>query len=783
MHTLHHKLLHDLARHRAQFLAIALVIGIGIAGQVASGGLLVSLASAREDFYSSQRFADVFVSLERAPAPVARRIAVLPGVRAVEPRIATRAVIADPRLAEPGSAQLLSWPGAGLNGVALQSGTYPHRGAPEVVVSTAFAEAWGLHPGTRLRLIAHGHNLDALVVGTGDSPEFVYSIAPGDLLPDYRRHAVVWMDAGELAGIVGMEGAFNDLAVALAPGASEAAVISAMDRVLAPYGGGGAYGRAEQLSDRFIENEFDELEVHATVVPFVFLGAAAFLLHLVLTRRVRREREIIGMLKAFGYGNGAIALHYLTVGLAVFAVGAAMGIALGLWLGQLLAGLYVDFFRFPGFGFTIDPARTAVGLAVAGAAVASGTLVGLADAVRLPPAEAMRPPSPPAYGRGLRLPPALRRHFGVPERMIVRHLARGPVRTALTVTGLALACGLVAFSGFQRDAIDYMTWFHFELQDRADLTVTFVEPVPGRSIQDLARRRGVLAAEPFRHVAARLRHGHASYRTAVEAWPADARLRRLAGRDREPVTLPPAGLLVSAQLGRMLGAGAGDLVEVEVLEGRRQRLTVPVAGLLDDYVGVGAYMEIGALHRLLGEQDAVSGAWLAALPGRQHALLEEMSLLPRVAAVSRNDARVEAFQETFGKSLLIVAFVFLAIAATLAFAMVFNAARTVFDERRRELATMRVLGMTRAETAYVLLAELAVLALLAVPLGLALGYGLAAVLAAAMQSELFRLPVILDAASYARAVLLLLAATAVSMGWSAWDLARLDVKEALAARD
>ena len=783
MRTLHHKLLHDLLRHRAQFLAIALVIGIGIAGQVASGGLLVSLASARDDFYSGQRFADVFVSLKRAPVPVASRIAALPGVRAVEPRVATRAIIADPRLAEPGSALLLSWPGNGLNAVALQSGRPPHRAAPEIVISSGFAEAWRLRPGERLRLVTHGRNLDALVVGTGDSPEFVYSIAPGDLLPDYRRHAVAWMDADELEGIAGLEGAFNDLAVALAPGASEATVITDIDRLLTPYGGGGAYGRAEQLSDRFIENEFDELEVHATVVPFVFLGAAAFLLHLVLTRRIRREREIIGMLKAFGYGNAAIALHYLALGLAVFVIGAAIGIALGLWLGQLLAGLYVDFFRFPDFGFAIDPVRAGVGLLVAGTGVASGTLAGLAEAARLPPAEAMRPPSPPAYGRGLRLPQAIRRHVGVPERMIVRHLARGPVRTALTVTGLALACGLVAFAGFQRDAIDYMTWFHFELQDRADLTVTFVEPVPGRSIQDLARRQGVLAVEPFRQVATRLRHGHASYRTALEGWPADARLRHLVGRDHETVRLPPAGLLVSAQLGRMLGTIPGDVVDVEVLEGRRQRLKVPVAGLIDDYVGVGAYIEIGALHRLLGEQDAVSGAWMAARPGRLQALLEEMSLLPRVAAVSRNDARIDAFRQTFGESLLIVAFVFLAIAATLAFAMVFNAARTVFDERRRELATMRVLGMTRAETGYVLLAELAVVALLAAPPGLALGYGLAAVLAAAMQSELFRLPVILDADSYARAVLLLLAATAVSMGWSAWDLARLDVKEALAARD
>jgi len=780
---LNHKLLHDLLTHRAQFLAIALVIAIGVAAQVSTGGLLVSLTRARDDFYAQRRFADVFATLKRAPAPVAARLAAVPGVHVATARVTAWGTLPDPRLEEPGTVLLVSWPADGLNGVALRTGRPPSAGTLEVVVGTAFAQAHGLTPGDSLRMVVNGRVLDATIVGSGDSPEFVYSMAPGDILPDYRRHTVAWLDPEELAAIAGMRGAFNDVVLSLAPGASEAAVVEAVDRLLGPYGGVGAYGRDEQLSNRFIENEFDELEVHTTVVPFIFLGAAAFLLHLVLTRRVRREREVIGMLKAFGYSNAGIGLHYLALGLAVFVIGAAMGLALGTWLGQLLAGLYVDFFRFPDFHFTIDPARAALGLAVAGAAVASGTLAGLASAIRLPPAEAMRPPAPPRYRRGLTLPPALRRHIGVPERMIIRHLARGPLRSALTVLGLAVACALVAFSGFQRDAIDYMTRFHFELQDRSDLAVTFLEPVPGRVVQDLARQPGVTAVEPFRQVAVRLRHGPASYRTALEAWPAGARLRGLLDREHREVDLPVAGLLMSAQLAGMIGVRPGDRVSVEVMQGERQRFEVTVAGLLDDYVGVGAYLRLAELHRLLGEQDAVSGAWLSVEPAWRSPLITRLAGSPRVGGVSSSARRVTAFEETFGRSLLIVALVFLFIAGTLAFAMVFNTARTVFDERRRELATLRVIGMTRAETAYILVAELAVVALLALPAGLALGYGLAAVLAAAMKSELFRLPVILEAHSYARAAMLLFAAAAVSMGWSAWDLARLDVKEALAARD
>lgn len=783
MRTLHHKLLHDLASHRAQYLAIALVIAIGIAAQVASGGLLVSLQDARSDFYVAQRFADLFAPLKRAPDSAAAGIAALPGVHEIQPRVLAAGIISDSRLPEPGSVLLVSWPADGLNGVDLSEGRPPSAGVAEVVVSSAFAEAWRLHPGDRLRMIVNGRVIDPVIVGAGDSPEFVYSMAPGDLLPDYRRHTVAWMEHRELAALAGLEGAFNDLTVTLAPGATAGDVISALDRRLAAYGATGAYGRDQQLSDRFIENEFDELEVHTTVVPFIFLGSAAFLLHLVLTRRVRREREIIGMLKAFGYGNIAIGTHYLLLGLAVYAIGAAAGVALGLWLGNLLAGLYVDFFRFPGFHFVVDPAKSALGLLVAAAAVASGTLAGLASAARLPPAEAMRPPAPPLYHRALSLPPAIRRRIGLAERMIIRHLAHGPIRTALTVTGLAVACGLVAFSGFQRDAIDYMTRFHFELQDRSDLALTFIEPTSGRSVHELLREPGVLSVEPVRNVAVTLRHGHASYRTALESWSVPSRMRQLLDRDELPVELPVTGMLISSQLARILDVRPGDALRVEVMEGRRQRFDLTVAGLLDDYFGVGAYLRIDQLHHLLDEQDAVSGALLTVQASQRPAVQARLAQLPRVAGVSRRDLRVESFNETFGQSLLIVAFVFLVIAGTLAFAMVFNAARTVFDERRRELATMRVLGMTRSETGYILVAELAVITLLAVPLGLALGYGLAAVLARAMQSELFRLPVILEPESYVRATLTLFAAAALSMAWAAWDLARLDVKEALSARD
>jgi len=780
MRPLNHKLLRDLVTHRSQYLAIALVIAIGIAAQVATGGLLVSVGTARDDFYAAGRFADLFAAVKRAPDSEIPRLSALPGVRAVSTRVTTRALVIDPRFTDTPSLQLLSWSDT-LDAVLLQSGRPPRADATEVVLASAFATANGLAPGDRVTVVARGRRTELRIVGVGDSPEFVYSIGPGEMLPDYRRHGVAWMANERLAAITGLSGAFNTMSVALAPGASAPAVVERLDAALARYGGLGAYGRDEQMSHRFIQNELDELRIHATVVPMIFLAAAAFLLHMVITRRVQRERELIGMLKSFGYDNAEIALHYLMLGMAIFALGALLGLLLGIWLGQLLAGVYLDFFRLPDLGFRMDPGRTMLGILVAAAAVATGTFAGLRAVVRLPPAEAMRPPAPPDY-RATRITGRLR-WLGLPERLVVRHLARTPLRTLLTLTGLATACALVTFSGFQSDAIDFMTSHQFDRQDRSDLSVTFHEPRPGRAVQELMHRRGVRLAEPFRSVPVRLQHGHAHYRTVIEGRPGDGRLARLLDREGRSVNLPTEGLLLSAQLGDMLGLQAGDELEVQLLETTRARYRVRVAALVDDFVGVGAWIELDALHRLLGEQDAVDGVRLAVDPALRGDLQAQLVRLPAVAAVARRQAQLDSFQETFGQSLLIVALVFLVIAGLLAFGMVFNFARTLLDERRRELATLRVLGQTRVETAYVLVAELTLLTLLAVLPGLALGHGLAALVAGAMRSELFRLPVVLSTDSQARAVLVLVAAAAVSAAWSVRDLGRLDIRESLNARD
>jgi putative ABC transport system permease protein len=711
----------------------------------------------------------------------------MPGVDRVAHRVVAAANVDLPEFADPVMATLVSVPDRGealLNTLHLREG---RRVAPgrddEAVVSDTFADAHGLGPGDRLTVVVNGRRKQLTLVGIGLSPEYIYQLPPGGVFPDYERYAVLWMARTPLAAAYDMEGAFNDLALSLVPGTDPEAVIDRLDLLLAPYGGRGAYARSDQLSHRFLTEELRGLETMAAVFPVIFLGVAAFLLNVVVTRLVSTQREQIAILKAFGYGNLAVAAHYGKLVLAIVALGLAAGIGVGIWMGRGMAGVYADFYRFPFLAYHLD-AR--VVLAAAGVSVAAGlagTWVAVARAARLPPAEAMRPEAPPVYRATLVERLGLQRWLDQPTRMIARHIERRPVKSLLTVAGIAAACGIVMVSNFQRDAVAYMMEVQFGLAQRDDLAVRFVEPTSRRALYSLEALPGVQHAEGFRAVPVRLRHGHRSYRTALQGVDPEGALHRLLDRDLERIELPPEGLVLTEFLAELLAVEPGDMVTAEVLEGSRPTLQIPVAGLAKQYLGVGAYLPRPALNRLMGEGPALTGAYLLVDAGQRERLFSELEEMPRVAGTVIREAAMESFNRTMEQTILFFTLITALLGASVAFGVVYNSARIALAERGRELASLRVLGFTRAEVAYILLGELALLTLAALPLGFLFGNGLSAYLAAQFRSDLYRVPVIVEPDTYALAAAVVLASALVS-GWLLWRrMAHLDLVGVLKTRE
>lgn len=795
MRALDRKLIRDLMSLKGQIVAIALVMACGIATFVMSLSALVSLERTLSSYYEQQRFAMVFASLKRAPNTLRERIADIPGVAQLQTRIVRPVTLDVPGFAEPVTGRLISVDGerpVGLNTLYLRRGRWldPRRRG-EALVTESFADAHGLQPGDSVRAIINGKLERLELVGMVLSPEFVYSIREGELLPDEKRFAVLWMHVEQLEAAFNMDGAFNDVALTLEPvrdgtGASaalEAEVIARLDGLLEPYGSIGAYGREDHASHEFVANEIRELRSMALVAPTIFMSVAAFLLNVVVSRLVSTQREQIAMLKAVGYSRRAIGWHYLKLVLVIAQIGAVFGVVLGAWLGRNLTIIYSRFFQFPDFAFALDLRAVAGSVGVSAAAALAGTVAAVWRATRLPAAEAMRPAAPTMYRPMLLERLGLGRVLSPAASMVLRHLERRPVRSGLSVLGIALAVAMLVIGSYMSDAIDYVIDHQFHLRQRQQLTIGFAEPTQGDVLYDVAHLPGVQRVEPFRTLPARLRAGHLQRRIGVMALPEDPTLFRLLSDRGVEVALPEHGLLLSEKLAELLRVRPGDWITLEVLEAERPVARVLVAETVREFTGVSAYMHIDAANRLMQRDRMVSGAFVAADEAAIPQLYDELKRIPHVATVSVKAAMVESFERTVAENIMIMRTFNILFACVIAVGIVYNSARIAVSERGRELATLRVVGFTRAEVSFILLGELGVLVAAAIPVGLLLGYAMAAWTTSAFDTELFRLPLIIRRSTYAFAALVTLAAAMGSGLAVRRRLNRLDLVAVLKTRE
>jgi len=764
--VLDRKLLRDVWEMKGQALAIAAVIAAGVTMFVTYMSNFESLQRTRAAFYETSRFADVFANVRRAPARLEERIAAIPGVEAVATRVVADVTLDVEGLEEPATGRLIAVPDRGrplLNDVYLRRGRWIDPTRPEeVLASEMFAEANELQIGDEVAAIINGRRRDLTIVGIALSPEYVYAIRPGEIVPDARRFGIFWMNRQALASAFDMEGGFNDVALRLARGASEADVIDRLDDLLEPYGGLGAVPQAQQLSAWTLENELSQLQSFGFMLPLIFLSVAAFILNVALTRALALQRPQIAAMKALGYANRELAWHYIKWGLLIAAIGALAGVASGAWLGSAMINLYNAYFRFPILDYRLST-DVAVWSIIGSLGIAAiGAQSAVRRAVGVPPAEAMRPEAPARYRlslferpwRGLRLTHS--------TRMVLRNLERQPLRTMLSVTGIAFAVAVLFVGLAFIDVMDRLINQQFVFAMRQDATLSFVEPRSSRAMHDVERLPGVMYVEPVRAVPVRFRSGHRSRTLAISGVPANPELNRIVDLSGRDVPVPPDGLVMSAMLGDILGVAPGQTLQVEVLEGSRPVRDVAVAALVEDTLGLQAFMDAGALHRLMREGEVVSGAQLTIDEAQLDRFYRDVKLMPVVAGVALREVTLQNFRDTMAQTMNISIFINVFFAGIIAFGVVYNSARVSLSERSRELASLRVLGFTRGEISLILLGELALLTLAALPVGALIGYLLGQFIISGFNNEVYRLSFVVAPSTIAWTFLTIIGAAGVS---------------------
>lgn len=763
-----------------QCLAISILLACGIATFVMSTSTMHSLQKSQAKYYSDYHFGDVFAQLTRAPNSLSSRLAEIQGVQRVETRILESVILDVPGMIEPATAQLVSMgldPSNSLNGVALLRGRFPgSEGRVEVLASEPFADAHGFKPGDQLDVIMGGRKEKLHIVGIGMSPEFIYAVQPGLLLTDNRRYGVLWMPRQQMEAAFNMEGAFNNTVLTLQGNANVKDVIYHVDRLTEPFGGVGAYDRSDQASHQRVADELHQIGSMAYVTPSIFLIVSTFLFNIVLSRMVHHQKEQIATLRAFGYGPREIGWYYIKFLLVLVVTGTIIGCITGVRLSWWMTDMYVHFFRFPviNYQFAVGEAILAALLGVA--AAGAGSVFAIRRAMRLPPAVAMRPEAPPKFTRSLVERIGLKRFLSPLSRMIVRRLAGNRRATILSVLGMAMGLAVVVLGSFFEDTIDYVIDIQFDRAQRQDVMLTFYEPRSISALHDAEHLPGVIAAEPFRVVPVRLRHGNREHRLGLMGLEEKPRLYRILDDSEKPVEFPrQGGLTVSKKLAEILDVQTGENVTVEVLEGRRGKFEMTIASIFPDYTDPGAYLNRRELHRLLAEGERLSGAFLLADPAFINDMYATVKQTPAVAGVLDKNAAMDNFKTTIAENTYFMRVMNAIFASIISFGVIYNCALITLAERSRDLATLRIMGFHRREVSYLLLGELAIITLLAIPVGLPIGYCFAYLATLALDTETHRFPLVISYGTFAYSTCVILAAAVASSLYVRQKLDKLDL--------
>ncbi len=768
--SLTRKLLRDLMALRGQVITIALVVACGISSYVTLQSAYDSLLYSRDKYYQDYRFADLFASLKAAPSLVADRLENVPGITRADSRIVETALVPIEGMTRPASGVVVGIDPAEqdvrLNDVHVVSGRTLVASRPtDVLLLAAFARAHGIVPGDTIEVVLNESQRTFTVAGLAISPEYVMPISPGQMSYDPKTALVLWMNQRALEAIFQMSGAVNDVAFELEPYADVDEVVLQIERALEKYGNTGVVLRAKQMSNYVLEGELNQLRTMAGFVPYLFLFVAALLVNVVLSRLVQLQRGQIATLKAVGYSGAAIAGHYLQLVSLIVGLGAVGGVGLGAYLGKQMTGMYTGiFFQFPDPSYRLRPTSVLLAVTMSLGSALIGGWLSVNHVARLPPAEAMRPPSPVRYRRSWIERLGLLNALGPGARMIYRELARRPVRVLLSVLGISMCTALVVVARTTWDGVAYLLNVQFHESMREDLTVTLSRAMPERVVRELKHLNGVFLAEGLRTVPTRICAQHRCRDAGITGYPEGLTLRRLLDARATAQTIPEDGVMLTDKLGEVLGVGVGDTVQVQFRDGQWNKAQVRVTALLSEPFGLQGHMGARSLARLLHSEQDVNTVLLSIDSAKLATVESRLRDMPGVVSVgSPRDFRRQ-FNEQSASMILVFTSIITAFAAVIAVGVIYNNARVALSQRERDLASLRILGFTKREIATILFGEQALTVILALPCGILLGRWLSQLMMGTADAENYRFPALISDFTVVFAVAVTVGAALFS-GW------------------
>ncbi len=790
MKILNKKLLRDIQKAKGQAIAICAVIVCGIAGFSCILSAFRNLKLTRDTYYKEYNFADFTIMMENAPVSVLFKIKSLPGVTNAQGRIVKDVNLDIPDSDEPKIGRIISLSErqeGQINNIYLKSGRFfSEEAIDEVIINDIFVNKNGLRIGDKIYASINNKKQHLKIIGTALSPEYVYMIRNSqEFIPSPERFAVLWVKEDFAEMVFDMAEACNEI-IGLAESESELDnIIDRAKKILDPYGYFTTIKRRDQLSNSYLSGEIDGLAVSARIWPVIFLSVAAVILMIMLNRMVKRERTDIGLLKAYGYSNFLVSLHYMKFALIISIAGCLLGFLFGQWMGRWMINMYVKFFQFPILKFKLYPDILFISLVIGGVFSFLGAMTAVIRVIKISPAEAMRPEPPTVFNKILlEKVQVFWLKLSFTWKVIIRNVFRYKFRSAVTIFGVTISTALLLIGYFSGDSMKYLLDHNFKEVQREDIKISLEKERSRDALLDIQRFPDVIDAEPLFEYPFTISSDWRKKDIIITGIQRNSSMLNLVETNNKKVDIGEEGLILFDKAAKELGLSVGDRVTIKPLLGKiSKEESVKVKNIVTQYLGIGAYMNINALSRLMDEPFVMNAALLKVVEGKEISLNKALKDVPSISTVVLKSDTVRSVEETLSESMGIMNFINILFAGVIALAVIYNATSISIIERNRELASLRVLGFTLYEVGAIVFNENYLLSIIGLIMGLPIGYFLCKLLVGVYETDLYRLPFKLRIRSYIVTCAVILIFVFIANKVSKRKIRSLDMVEALKSKE
>lgn len=765
----------DLFHYRSQFLAVGIVVLLGIALFSAVYISFQDLRYSVDYSYEELRFGDAWFSVYQAPQPIIDNIKRLPGVEAAEGRIIEDVSVKLPfQVKDKVTCRIISMPSPqpDVNRVLILDGSYP-RERYSGLIHEDFYQYYGLNIGDQLRLEIQGKEHDVAISGSMRTTEYLYPMKDQmDMTPSTRNFAILYVPQEQVQDLLGFGSNFNDISVRFQPGTDEEALTEQIEHMLEPYGLLKTIPREYQPSAMTIEMEMMGLEQMAVMFPFLFLSVAGFTIYILLFRLVNQQKQQIGLFMALGVPARSIFLYYQGFALIIGLFGAIFGTLVGQLSSAGLTSIYADIFNIPFIVHRFSWSTFAVSILISWLALGIAAYTAARMASRIPPAQAMRQETPVAQTVNFSATILrLTRNLGLVARMAARNILRTGRRSLLTALGMSMAVLMLIVSLAFWDQVDFMMDRYFEEIQAFNLKVYFNQPLDIEAIKEIDRLPGVITAEPMLEIPCKFSHGSESIDSVTVSLPPGSKLHQLSNRQGEALPVREGGIILTETLRNKLQVTEGDYLETKPLLPDARSRSLQVVGFADELVGHAGYLTFNRAWQLLESGEGYNSCMLTVEPGFRAEVKSYLADSPRVLYIQDQVFARDDFQSYMKFFYAFLGFM-LSFASIMGIAIVFNTTTINIWERKKELSLLKIMGLSSSVIKRMVVVENTAVGLLGAIIGFPLGTWISQAFTQSYSTEIMQLPFVI----YPRTYILSLAAM-LFMLWVSQAIALRQVED------